>query len=134
MATFSTRLRELRNSKDLTLEDLANILGTTKSTISRYENELRIPNSDFINAVADFFNVSTDYLLGKSDIKNPYTKEALPKEFNSPEEAMKFILEQPTLMDYGGYSLDEMTEEEILDLANDLLFAMKLALEKRKNK
>lgn len=71
METFSDRMRNLRKEKDVTLEELANILNTTKATLSRYENNLRVPNADFIQELAEFFNVSTDYLLGRTDIKNP---------------------------------------------------------------
>ncbi|MBV1817298.1 helix-turn-helix transcriptional regulator [Bacteroidales bacterium MSK.15.36] len=71
MATFSERMKALRKEKDITLEELSEILGTTKATLSRYENNLRIPNVDFIDELANFFNVSTDYLLGRTDIKNP---------------------------------------------------------------
>ncbi len=45
MVTLNTRIKQLRVEKDITLEELADILGTTKSTLSRYENNLRIPNT-----------------------------------------------------------------------------------------
>ncbi len=63
MNGFNDRLRTLRKHKNLTLESLANELGTTKTTLSRYENNKRIPDADFIIKAAQFFNVSTDYLL-----------------------------------------------------------------------
>ena len=71
MATLNLRIKQLRNERDITLDELAKILGTTKATLSRYENNLRTPNAEFIEQLASFFDVSTDYLLGKSDIKNP---------------------------------------------------------------
>lgn len=74
MATFPERMKALRKEKDITLEELSEILGTTKATLSRYENNLRIPNVDFIDELANFFNVSTDYLLGRTDIKNQSEK------------------------------------------------------------
>lgn len=46
------------------MEDLAEEIGTTKSTISRYENNKREPKKHFIEKTADYFGVSTDYLLG----------------------------------------------------------------------
>lgn len=51
--------------------------------------------------------------------------------FSSAQEAMKFILEQPALMAYGGYDLEEMSDEEILDLANDLLLTLRVSIERR---
>lgn len=55
-------------------------------------------------------------------------------EFTDPEDALKFILKQPALMAYGGYDLNSLTDEEILEIANDMLFAMKLSIEKLKKK
>lgn len=52
--------------------------------------------------------------------------------FSEPEKAVEFILKQPLFMAYGGYDLKQMSDEEILEIANDMLFAMKLSLEKMK--
>ena len=70
MATFSERMRELRKEKGISLEKLANILGTTKATLSRYENNMRIPKIEFVQQLANYFDVSVDYLLGKTNIRN----------------------------------------------------------------
>lgn len=78
MATFKDRLKELRQSKNMTLEELANEIGTTKSTISRYENGMRQPKQDILEAIADFFNVSTDYLLGRSNNKAIISEPIIP--------------------------------------------------------
>ena len=55
-------------------------------------------------------------------------------KLDTPEEALKFILQQPAFMAYGGYDLNQLSEEEIIELANDMLLAMKIALEKKKRK
>jgi len=64
LVTFAERLKQLRNETGVTMEDLAEEIGTTKSTISRYENNKREPKKHFIEKTADYFGVSTDYLLG----------------------------------------------------------------------
>lgn len=69
MSDFSKRLKELRKSKGLTTTDLGEILGTANSTISRYENNKRTPDSEFLIKSSQYFNVSTDYLLGLTNIK-----------------------------------------------------------------
>lgn len=71
MATFSERMRELRKEKRISLEKLAEMMGTTKATLSRYENSKRVPNIEFVEKLAKIFNVSVDYLLGHTDIRNP---------------------------------------------------------------
>ncbi len=67
MATFNERLRELRKEKQITIEQLANDLGSAKSTISRYENGLREPKKDFLELLSKYFEVSVDYLLGNTN-------------------------------------------------------------------
>lgn len=67
---FSERLKELRFEKGLTLDDLEKNLQITKSTLSRYENNKRLPDIEIAQRIADFFGVTTDYLLGKSLLRN----------------------------------------------------------------
>jgi transcriptional regulator with XRE-family HTH domain len=71
MIGFHERLRSLRLFKKMTLDDLAQALETTKTTLSRYENNKRIPDAEFIVRTTSFFKVSSDYLLGLSN--NPAT-------------------------------------------------------------
>ncbi|WP_202707632.1 helix-turn-helix domain-containing protein [Sporosalibacterium faouarense] len=70
MATFGERFKELRKEKNLTQEKLAVKFYLNKSSISRYEQNKQIPEIDLLEQFSDFFNVSIDYLLGKSDIRN----------------------------------------------------------------
>jgi len=69
MNNFSDRLKELRKEKNLTLRDLANKIGTTKSTLSRYETNDGMPKQDILEDLADYFEVTTDYLLGRTNQK-----------------------------------------------------------------
>lgn len=64
------RLRFLRNEKGESLEKIAKYLNVTIQTISNYETEKRDMTPDTILKLAEYFNVSTDYLLGKSNIRN----------------------------------------------------------------
>lgn len=64
-------IKELRDEKDIKQKDLATYLGVSPSTIGMYEQNRRTPDSEMILKLSDFFNVSTDYLLGKSNIRNP---------------------------------------------------------------
>ena len=68
MATFAERIRALRKQSDMTQEEVADRLNVTKQTISQYERGLRRPDMESLEEISEFFNVSTDYLLGKSDI------------------------------------------------------------------
>lgn len=70
MAKFEERLKALRLSKDLSQMDLAKQLKISKSSINMYERGEREPGLETLEAMADYFNVDLDYLLGKSDYAN----------------------------------------------------------------
>lgn len=69
------RIRNLREDKDLTQEQMAKILNTTQRTYSRYENADSTIPLEMLIKIADFHNVSTDYLLERTDTKKPYKKQ-----------------------------------------------------------
>ena len=71
MSDFGSRLRHLRIEKQMTQEELGKILGKSKNNISQYETNKRQADDETKKQLANFFNVSIDYLLGRSDIKNP---------------------------------------------------------------
>lgn len=78
MAKFGERLRFLRTSHDLSQMDLAKQLKISKSSINMYERCEREPNLVMLEAIADFFNVDLDYLLGKSDYPRKHIAEISP--------------------------------------------------------
>ncbi|MBR1693580.1 MAG: helix-turn-helix transcriptional regulator [Lachnospiraceae bacterium] len=59
---------EQRKSKRLRQEDVAQYLHVSKSTLSNYENNIHEPDLDTLVSLADFFDVSTDYLLGRTNL------------------------------------------------------------------
>ena len=64
---FSTRLKELRKSLNLTQKDVYSSIGMSAIGYQRYEYGEREPAFKNLLALADFFNVSLDYLVGRSD-------------------------------------------------------------------
>ena len=66
MSSFGTRLRQLRKTNNMTQTQLAHKLGLAFSTISMYERGIREPDFETMEAIADYFNVSMDYLHGKN--------------------------------------------------------------------
>ncbi|MCL6559475.1 MAG: helix-turn-helix domain-containing protein [Firmicutes bacterium] len=64
---FSTRLKELRRLKGLKQKELGLIVGLAESAINNLENNRRSPSIEIAIALADFFDVSLDYLVGRSD-------------------------------------------------------------------
>ena len=64
MVDFGARLRLLRQSQGLTQKELAEKLNLTKSVVSAYETDMRLPSYDVLIRISAIFGVSTDYLLG----------------------------------------------------------------------
>jgi len=75
LADFSERLKELRIEQRMTQEQLAEKFFLNKSSVSRYERGQQVPEVDLLQSIADYFDVSIDFLLGRTDIKNPYVEE-----------------------------------------------------------
>jgi len=63
MNSFGKKLRELREEQNLTQPQLAKELGVSNAVISYWENDLNEPKASHIEKLANFFNVSTDYLI-----------------------------------------------------------------------
>lgn len=73
---FPERLKSLRKEGKMKQNELAGLLGMAQNTISQYEQGLREPDNDTLKTISDIFNVSIDYLLGKTDIPNAESGEA----------------------------------------------------------
>lgn len=90
------RLRFLRNEKGESLEKIATYLNVTIQTVSNYENEKRDMTPNTIIKLAEYFNVSTDYLLGKTNIRN----------YDKDEQEFRFAYHK---------EMEGLTDEEIVD-------------------
>lgn len=94
---FAKRLKCLREEQKLTQKELAEKLGISPSAIGMYESEKRNPDTHMLNILANFFNVSVDYLLGRNNIRNNVKDDvtiALHSDYNYdelPDEARKEI-------------------------------------------
>lgn len=67
---YGDRLRKLREEFNLSQKELTDRLHINRSTYARYETSSTQPDFDTLNKLADFFGVSTDYLLGRIPVKN----------------------------------------------------------------
>lgn len=83
------RIKELRIEKGITQADLAKILKISDRAVGYYENGDREPDYTTLLKIAEYFDVSIDYLLGVSDIRNPVV------------EAYKDLLERKAIQEKG---------------------------------
>ena len=68
---LAKKIRELRNEKGISQSSLANHLGLTQQAIAKWEKGIAEPDSVTLNKLASFFNVSVDFLLGRTNVRNP---------------------------------------------------------------
>lgn len=132
MTTFE-RVRNLCKDRKISINDLENALGYSKNTLYRLKTQT--PGSDKLEAIADYFDVSTDYLLGRTDRKRYY--DLTEKDERTIQKDLQKIIEG---LNTGGYAafdgstLDDLDDEDkelmIASLENSLRIAKKLAKQK----
>lgn len=71
---MNTRLRDLREDKDLTQKECAEITYISKNSYIRYKNDEKIPPLDTLIKFAKYYNVSIDYIAKLTNIKKPYAR------------------------------------------------------------
>lgn len=93
MASLATRLKELRTKKDIGQKEVGAFLGVSDSSIRKYESGERTPDPDSLTKLAQYFAVTTDYLLGVSDDPRPHNpstgKEASARETRQLEQLLE---------------------------------------------
>lgn len=87
--SFSTRLTSLRKASNKLQADVAKDIGIARATYGAYEQGIRQPDFDTLEKIADYFSVSTDYLLGRTNSTTMTQQEKDEVEFqafvNDPE-------------------------------------------------
>lgn len=101
------RLKELRKEIKYTQRDVANYLGITQPAYANYENGSRQADYNTLNKLADLFNASVDYILGRTDDRQP--SNSLDKQL----EGIDFVL-------WG--EVHDLTDEEKKDIINFVKF------------
>lgn len=105
---LGNNIKELRKSKRMTQKDLAEVMNVSQQTIGAWETERAVPGADTLNELADYFNVTTDYLLGRPEEK----KE---KDSNSVD-----LADMDALLTYQGKQIPDQDRELINDLLKRL--------------
>lgn len=73
---IGNKIKKLREQRGMTQEQLAKLVSLSQQTVDHYEKGRARPSIDTVNLLADIFSVSTDYLLGRTDVPNPHQKTA----------------------------------------------------------
>ena len=137
MKTFSSRLIALRKERQMTQSDLAKAIHKTRSTVSGYETEGKEPDYEMLCSLAEYFGVSTDYLLGIDDCRThseavfindtknfkrhydglpPLVKQTVAKMYDS----FYVLLSRDMMKNNGGQVTDPLLLSDLMNLQNSL--------------
>ena len=105
MADFHELLNQLRIEKGVTQEEVATAIGVAKSTFAKYDRGEREPNFETLKKIAQYFQTTTDYLLGLSEVMHQ-------------DKTRQLAISVPL-----GYDLTS-TEEEVIEIAREFLRAL----------
>lgn len=108
MKKIGDRISQLREGRKLTQEELAKHLGITRASLSHYEKNRREPDYEVLERIADFFHVSIDYLLERTN--DPF----VTLDDNVKEFAESLELSDESILGRFALTIDgrELTEEE----------------------
>ena len=105
---FGKRLRKLRKEKGYTQQDVADYLGVNRATIAGYETKGIQPGHDTLVKLANYFDVSVDYLLGNTDEKS------------NADKIKKAISDDPELVEFWDKAKDREDLQLMLKQTKDL--------------
>lgn len=98
--SFIMRLKALRDEREITQAELARNIDIGSSTVGMWETGERFPSAQYLDKVASYFNVTTDYLLGRTDLKQGIALEGVyfriaseAQEAGVPPEDIEKIIE-----------------------------------------
>ena len=130
---ISDRIKRAIEESGLSYQVLQEKSGIPKSAIQRCAsgNTEKLP-IDRIVDIARALNVSPTYLMGWDENKNEVNHNLSPSNIKDPLEAIKFLLENPNFAAFGGYDLEKMSDEDIVDLANQIADSIKFFGQKYK--
>ncbi len=120
-------LQLIRKERRLSQQQLADKLGVSRSTVAMWETGNSEPDLETLWKISEYFNVTTDYLLGLTDTpEKQIDEDSLPDHFETPAEAMAWLLEQEAIMSYSGIDFRDLSEDAQLEFANAALEQLKL--------
>lgn len=115
MNRFGNVLKTLRTLNNIKQADLAKTIGVSASTIGMYEQGRREPDFDILQKIADYFNVSIDYLIGKAEKSDSKISEKDEKDIAKTMKKLKEQLSNDQGLLFDGNILDEDTSRLLLE-------------------
>lgn len=121
------RIKKLREDKGLTQADVCSAINISQSTLANYETNFRTPKLDVLLELANFYKVSLDYLLGRTDNPFPINEKKIPKDLN------KFLQQSEIIFDGDAYNLDDEERAMVMQSLKVAFYAAKKANKRKKD-
>ena len=113
---FGKRLKELRKEHGYTIEQFADMVGISKSTLGYYENDKRMPDIEILARIANVLNVSTDYLIGRTNTTARKGKLKTVCDFTGlSDQAAEYLSELVENRDYAKLSVINRLFKELCE-------------------
>lgn len=122
---FANMVEKYMRKNNLTMKELGEKVGKTESAVSYWISGKSLPRMGTVQQLADLFSITTDEMVYGDNSQDV-------KDFSTVEEAMQYILRMPVVSAYGGYDLEKMSDEEIIQFANKLTGVFKMLAEEYK--
>lgn len=103
--------------------EIANGLSVDKATIGRWRSGERMPKLSTLPTIAEYFHTDIHMFTGKQEQPAPLFKDA--------KDAALFIIKNPVMMNYGGYDIHKMSDDELLETAQQIADYMAFAMQQK---
>ncbi|WP_080442828.1 helix-turn-helix domain-containing protein [Clostridium botulinum] len=139
------KVKKLRKERKLTQQKLAVAVNLSQSTIGMIEGNKQGASNDTLIKLANVLNTTVDYLLSDSEDNNSIIDEVsdkgsiekdfpiIPEKFTDPNEARAYVMKHQ-IFAYGGFYPEKMSNEDILNFANEMIEQSKLIRYKYESK
>ena len=132
-------LQNERKKRKMSLRDFSELLGISHTYLDKLEKGIDprngkpvSPTIETLNELSKSLNVSLEYLLKVSGYVNENNTLQEPTSFSTPQEALAFLLKQEMFADFGGYDLENMSDDEIVEMATDIADMLKIISKRHK--
>jgi len=119
---FSLRLKALRESREISQQELADFLHYSQQSVAKWENGLGMPPADVLSSIALFFTVSVDYLIGHDLVVAESSAE-----YVTAQDLVVRLMKHPVIGEQAGYDPQRLSESELVTLSSDVLAMIQIA-------
>lgn len=125
---MENRIQILRKEKNISQDDLAKIIGVVRTTVAGYERNAISPSQDKLLLLSEYFGVSSDYIIGKSDIRNEISVES--KDIYTNIQTIIDLLRSPGDIYFLGIKLTNFQKQALHDFLYQNLVILRNIIEK----